>query len=265
MRSGLRVGRGEQHGHRAPLGAAEQRRPLHVRGIHDGANVLHPLLQGGERGQRDRVRDAGAPLVEAEEPAECPQATQEARQRRLFPHDLDVAEPVRDEDHVERAIPDDLIGDVAVLAVRELRLGRHVPAACADASTGVNDTSEARSRVGRPRIRSGAVSPGAAWFGWSGSSVVAESCYRGATEVSVGHRIGTPSTSPARSWPRCGNSALRPGSRAFGISRGVRHEGSHGREGVARGDRIGELSPRGSRAERAYRVYSNSRAMPASR
>jgi hypothetical protein len=96
-RCSLRVGRREEHGHRAALGVPEDCCPARTRGIHDRADVVHPLLQGVQRSQRHGVGDARPALVEAKEPAERRQAAKEARERRLLPHHLDIAGPRRDE------------------------------------------------------------------------------------------------------------------------------------------------------------------------
>jgi len=121
------VGRGEEHGHLTAVGVPEERRPLRARGIHDRADVVRPLLQRRHRGQRHRVRDARPALVEAEEPAEGREAAKKTRDRRLLPHHVDIARPVEDEHQIQRAVPDDLIGDIAVLAPGVLRLGLHGP------------------------------------------------------------------------------------------------------------------------------------------
>jgi len=38
--------------------------------VHDGSDVVHPLLKGGWRGQWYRIGHTGASLVEAQQPAE---------------------------------------------------------------------------------------------------------------------------------------------------------------------------------------------------
>ena len=117
-RDTLRVGGGEEHGHLAAFGVPEKRRPLGANGVHYAANVFHPLLQGRQRRERNGIRDARPPLIEAEESAEGREATKETGQRRLLPHDFDVAAPVRDEHEVARTAADDLVRNVAVVARR---------------------------------------------------------------------------------------------------------------------------------------------------
>ena len=108
----LGIGRGEQHRDRAAVAVAEDDDPLAADCIDDGRDVVHPALDGGNRAQRYGVGDARAPLVEADHPSHRRQALQEARQLRLFPHDLDVVGVIRDEDDVARASAKDLVGDM---------------------------------------------------------------------------------------------------------------------------------------------------------
>ena len=55
-----------------------------------------------------------------------PSRVEEARERRLVPEVLEVRDPAHDEDEIDRARPDDLIGDVDAAAVRvaDARRGR---------------------------------------------------------------------------------------------------------------------------------------------
>src|SRR5262249_8283875 len=50
-----------------------------------------------------------------------------AARRRLLPHHVDIVRPRSDEHQVQRAVADDLIGDVAVLAPGVPRLRLHDP------------------------------------------------------------------------------------------------------------------------------------------
>jgi len=151
-RGPLGVGRGEEQGHLSAPARAEERRPLRARGIHDPADVVRPLLQRGDRGQRHRVRDARPALVEAEDPAERREAAKEPCEQGLLPHHLDIAGPPRDEHQVQRAVPDDLIGDVAVLAPGVPRLGLHRPAACPRECAGVNGAQRPVKRLSGRRV-----------------------------------------------------------------------------------------------------------------
>src|SRR5262245_5204069 len=85
------------------------------------------------------------PLVEAEEPAERRQTVKEPRVRRLLPHHVDVVRPRSDEHQVQRAVADDLIGDVAVLAPGATASPAARPAACAAAAPSVNDATARQS------------------------------------------------------------------------------------------------------------------------
>ena len=63
----LEVGGGEQGAHRATLGGPPQRRPLQTSGVHDGSDVVHPLLKGGQPVRWYPVGRAGAALVEQDQ------------------------------------------------------------------------------------------------------------------------------------------------------------------------------------------------------
>src|SRR2546426_7268002 len=88
--------------------------------VHDRADVVHPLLQCGRRGERHRIGHTSASLIEAQQSAKGSQPVEEARERWLFPHDVDVAGPSGNEDEVELPVPDHLIRNAAFGAFRVL-------------------------------------------------------------------------------------------------------------------------------------------------
>ena len=61
---------------------------------------------------------------------------QEAREGRLGPEVLEVRDPAHDEDEIDGAAADDLVGDVDVAAARVVRLGNGMSA---DAGRGRHD------------------------------------------------------------------------------------------------------------------------------
>jgi hypothetical protein len=105
----LGIGRGEQHRDRATVTVPEDDDALAAHLVDDGRDVVHPPLDRRDGTQRHRVGNAGAPLVEADHPPHRRQALEEARQRRIFPHDLDVIGMIRNEDDLARAPPKDLV------------------------------------------------------------------------------------------------------------------------------------------------------------
>jgi hypothetical protein len=92
-------------------------------GVDHRPHIVHPLLERRELVQRDRVRHAGAPLVEQNQPAERSEACQEASVVRLFPLPFDMIQPVADEDHINGAVAGYLVRDVPLFGVRVPRLG----------------------------------------------------------------------------------------------------------------------------------------------
>src|SRR5215210_40764 len=121
------MGRGEQHAHVPAFGMAEQGGVLGADRVHDGANVVHPLLERRQLIVGDVVGEAGAALVEQDQARERREPPEEARQLRLLPHELDVRDPAGNVDEIERPLAHDLVGDVDVAASGVARLGRRHP------------------------------------------------------------------------------------------------------------------------------------------
>jgi hypothetical protein len=74
---------GKQDGHRGALGDPDQGGPLNSRGLHDRADVIHPLLERGHA--LDRVGEAYAALVEVDDAAERRQAAEKPCRARELP------------------------------------------------------------------------------------------------------------------------------------------------------------------------------------
>src|SRR6266545_1787811 len=64
------VRRGEERGHRPTLGDAEEGSSRRARGLHDGADVIHSLLQSRESVFGDAIRQPGATFVEGDQSTE---------------------------------------------------------------------------------------------------------------------------------------------------------------------------------------------------
>ena len=99
----LGVGGREQQAHRAGLRRAEERRALGPDRLHHGAHVVHPLLERRQAILGHAVGQAGAALVEQDQPAERRQPAIERRQGRRLPRHLDVGDVAADDDQVDRA------------------------------------------------------------------------------------------------------------------------------------------------------------------
>ena len=119
----LRVRRREQAAHRSALGHAQQRGARGAHRVHHRADVVHPLLE--RRQLRHAVREAGAALVEQDQPRERGEPEEEARERGLLPEVLEVRDPAHHEHEVERAVAHDLVGDVDVAAARVAHARSH--------------------------------------------------------------------------------------------------------------------------------------------
>ena len=146
----LGIRRGEQHRDRAAVAVTEEDDARAAHGVDDGGDVVHPTLDGGNRTERDRVGDAGAPLVEADHASHGRQALEEACDRRLLPHDLDVVWVIRHEDDVARAAAEHLVGNVALGAPHVLRLRLHLSLPPRGGATGALARSPATTGLRPP-------------------------------------------------------------------------------------------------------------------
>ena len=117
----------EQQAQRPALRDPEDRRAVGPDGVHDGADVVHPLVH--RRWPGHRVRHPGAALVEHDQPRERRQPAQEASQARFLPGHLDVRDEARHQDEIDRTVAEHLVGDADRPALRIARLGRchHAP------------------------------------------------------------------------------------------------------------------------------------------
>jgi hypothetical protein len=114
----LRVGRREEHAHQTALGEAEDGRAFTVDRVEHGSHVVHPLLERRQAIRRNGVGETGAALVEQDQPGEAREALEDVGVRRLVPHQVDVRDPARYVDQVERPFAHDLVGDVQVATLR---------------------------------------------------------------------------------------------------------------------------------------------------
>ena len=73
------------------------------------------------------VGQPGAALVEEDQARERGEPLEEARAARLLPVQLEVGDEPGHEDQVDRAVADDLVGDVDVAALRVAGLGESWP------------------------------------------------------------------------------------------------------------------------------------------
>ena len=117
--------RREQHAHRPASANAVQDGVLRTHLIHNGADVVHPQVEGGHLAQGDWVRDAATPLVEADQPAERGEPLEERGEIRLVPLHLDRVPELGSEHDVDWPVADDLIGDVDVTGLRVAGLNGH--------------------------------------------------------------------------------------------------------------------------------------------
>ena len=112
----IRIGGGEEAAHRSALGVPEQRSSVRSDRVHHRADIVHAGFEIGET--PGPIRQAGAALVEADQPRERREPLQEMRRARLFPVILEVRHPARHEDKIERPITDHLVGDIDVATLR---------------------------------------------------------------------------------------------------------------------------------------------------
>jgi hypothetical protein len=109
----LRVRRAEQCRQRSPVVVADDERPLGSHSVEDRAEIVEPRLH--RRDHRQAVGQTHAALVEQDHARPRAQLADEALERRQLPEDLDVRNERVHEDDIDRAVADDLVGDVDVV------------------------------------------------------------------------------------------------------------------------------------------------------
>ena len=119
------MGRGEERGRRARLGRADDHGALRADRVHNHLQVVDAPLQYRYVG--DAVRQAGAALVEEDQPRERREPLEEVRGRGLFPPELDVRDEARDEDEIAPCVAERLVRDVDVVRHRVARRRWHGP------------------------------------------------------------------------------------------------------------------------------------------
>src|SRR3989442_2780118 len=111
----LGIGRREEHGEGPTLGEPHDGRPLRARCLQDRAEIVHALL---ERRVADiAIREPRAALVEEDHAAEGCEAPHPVAVGRVLPGEVNVRDPARHDDEIERPLADDLVGNVDVAAL----------------------------------------------------------------------------------------------------------------------------------------------------
>ena len=119
----VRVRRRKQHRQGAALGKRNQRRPFRARGLEHRTNIIDLLLQ--RRGPCDPAGHARATSIELDQPRKRREPREKARRGRQFPVELNVREPPRDDQHIERPLTAHLIGDLQITTTRIPRDNLH--------------------------------------------------------------------------------------------------------------------------------------------
>lgn len=78
----------------------------------DRTHIVHPQLERWQALVRHAVGEAGAAFVEQDQARERREPPQKVRVLGHLPALLDIRDPARNPDQVERPLPDNLIGDV---------------------------------------------------------------------------------------------------------------------------------------------------------
>jgi hypothetical protein len=109
----------EEHRHDAAVERAVDGSSFGSCVVQHRANVVHPLLERGQRLERHGIGEPDPSLVEDDDPAERSEAPEELRHERDFPPAFDVALPGSADDEIHRPIAEYLIGDVHFAATSE--------------------------------------------------------------------------------------------------------------------------------------------------
>jgi hypothetical protein len=118
----LREGRGEEQDHWRRVSTRPEDGALRTGGVEDGPHVVH--LDVERRHAAGPVGQPRATLVEEDHAREFGERAGEAGAMPVLPPKLQVVEEVRQEQQVDRPVPDDLVGDVRVPVARIAGLGR---------------------------------------------------------------------------------------------------------------------------------------------
>jgi hypothetical protein len=136
--------------------AAEQRGLLRADGRHDRPHVVHLVLEHDPADPA--VRQAATRAVEQDQPRERRQLVEEARERRVLPHEPQVGGPPEQEHEVQVAAAGHLIGDAAAVraeGVLERRAVAHGGESTAPGTAwcrpSADDQLAATGRAGRVR------------------------------------------------------------------------------------------------------------------
>ena len=116
VRDAVGIGGSEQRAHASAFRKGQDRRSARADLIDDGADIVHSLFQGRCTGHP--VRQTLSSLVERDDPGEPCQSLQRGRISGQLVEHLDVGRQSRNQDDVDGAITQHLIGDVNVPALR---------------------------------------------------------------------------------------------------------------------------------------------------
>ena len=104
--------RRQQDTHRRAVACRQHTRPVDRSGVHHRQDVGHRLFQRRHFAGRQWIGEAEAAGVEHHEPAEGRESPKEPAHERVLPLSVQVEPPLGRKDDVDRAVTDDLIGDV---------------------------------------------------------------------------------------------------------------------------------------------------------
>ncbi len=121
----LRIRGSEERAHRAALRDAEQGCAPGARRLHHRPNVVHPLFQNRQLIRGNPVGKAHPALVKQDQARERGEASEEAGLKGVLPGQLNVRDPARDEDQIDRPLTEHLVCDMNVAAFGVLRLWGH--------------------------------------------------------------------------------------------------------------------------------------------
>ena len=102
---------------------AEERGAFGAGRVHHRAHVVHALFEMGDADMP--VGETGAALVEQNQAGKSSEAGKEMGTTRIFPKQLDIGDKTRNEDQVEPAAADHLVGDVDIAALGVAGFRRH--------------------------------------------------------------------------------------------------------------------------------------------
>ena len=93
----------------ARVRATKEHGPFELRRVDDDSKILHQCLQRRRVGRRKAIREPHSAPVDEHHPSERREPVQKPGEERVAPGDLEIVDPLRRVDELDRSISKDLV------------------------------------------------------------------------------------------------------------------------------------------------------------